>query len=374
MSLDWMWENEQIPDEQKVKLSEGGDFVPGYTGQWNSAMVWRIWDGSGLDVKEMGITPDGAQSYTSGSFYIFRNENYEEAMKLCKALGLKYGPKQVWRWEMAVGEWIGAPGDALEKYGELITQEVGVGGYGGKDLNAFHMIALPSIVQSLAIAAGMIPEQIYDYKTLLVANEDVLTDDYHHKMLGGKDDWEQSELWQARVKIWAALGEENARAYTIDQGNKKHDITSDKLKAAIRILYRPRTQLYARVLRVQHPNVEENNKEGKRLRVMAVTGVWKTKEEAEAAEGVDTEETAVAAPTETKAASNGTGPKVPARWSGSSESDWTEWLRDFLKENKLEGKPEPVIMAALNGMADKLDSDFLATPAEIKPWLKVIDN
>lgn len=383
MSLDWMWEEDKTPEDQKIKLSEGGEFVPGYTGLWNVAVVWRVWDGSGLVLSEMGIKPDGAQSFTSGSFYYFRNENYEMATNLCKELGLKFGPKQCWRWEMPITEWIGAPGDALEKFGELINQEVPVGGYGGKDKNDFHMIALPSVVQALAVAAGMIPAPIYDYRKLLVTDTDSLNDDYQHRMIGGQDDWEQSELWKARTAIWAALGEPNPKAYTVDQGNKKFDTESDKLKAALRVLYRPHTQVYARVMRVHHPSVEANNKDGNRLRVMAVTAVWKTKEEAEAAEGVEADDTVAApaaAPTTTtakvapKASSNGTGPKVPPRWSGSSETDWIEWLRDFLSEKKLLGKPEPVVMAALQGIAEELDGSYLTTPEEIKPWLKRVNE
>ena len=361
-NFDWLWKDDA--PSKKAELSEGLEFSPGFTGLWHCAPMWRVWDNSGLKIEEMGLSADGVQSFPTGSFYYWKNENYEVGMKLCQAIGLKFGPKQIWRWEMHVDDSVRMTDNAKASFGPIIGYDVGISAFAGRDRIELQMIALPSAVQALAVASGVMG-QAFDYRQLL-KDVDELDDDWQHEMIGDDSSWPESKLWKARESIWAALGEENARAYMYNSGNKKYDTQSPILGKVLRILYEADgTDLYARVMRVPNPKVDAVNKEGKRLGVMCIDQIFKSKEAAEIAEGVEDSEDA-------GVQSNGNNPPLPAQWTGANERDWIEWLRDLLSENGLIDKSQKAIETAVKKMDSRLQEEFACSADEVIPWIPIV--
>lgn len=361
-NFDWLWKDDA--PVKKTELSEGIEFSPGFTGLWRCAPMWRVWDSSGLDIEELGLKADAVQQFSTGSFYYYTDEHYEHGLKLCQAVGLKFGPKQVWRWEMNVDDAIGMTDKGKLAFGPIMGMDVGISAYSGRDRAELHMIALPSAVQAVAVAGGAMG-QAFDYKTLLKDDIEELDDDWQHEMIGDDDTWTESKLWQARKSIWAALGEENPRAYMYNTGSKKYDTTSQMLGQVLRLLYdSDGTELYARVMRVPHPDVSAVTKEGKRLGVLCIDRVYKNQEEAEIADGFGIEDAVNNA--------NNNYPPLPQQWVGANPDDWIVWVRDLLAEEKVLDKSSKVIENTIRKMDSRLQEEFACTADEVIPWIPIV--
>lgn len=356
--FDFLWQNtDQAP--ATTKLPEGGG-VAGFAGQWVCSVVYRFW--SDKKPEEYGQTYDGKRSTNSGAFYYFRSQ--ETALAVGKAVGQEYPPNTVWRWEIPTNTVLTSIGD---KMGDVITQEVSITTLmSKKSRHELHMLTLPSAVQALALLGSMIDKTIFDYESLRV-DPDMIDDAYQDRVIGTGNDYENSELWQARTALWAALDEHNAKAYTVNQG--KFDATSDKLRSCLNIIYRP-TTLWARLVSVPDPRVDATYNDGeKRLSVPIVAQIWRDK--TGLMRDLELEEK-TASPASSNSrnganghAANGNLPKLPAVWA-DYPSDWTGVVREIIKP--LNGKPKPIMLAELQKMADQLQQSYGATPEDFIAW------
>lgn len=361
--LDFLWKNLEEP--VTVKLPEGGG-VYGFAGEWMASIVFRFWSDQKLE--DYGQTYDAKRSNDNGTFYYFHS--HEAASKAGEAVGEKYPPNTVWRWEIPTANIVNILDDTTRaKFGDVMSQEVSVVTLmSKKSRHELHMLMLPSAVQSLALLGGMIDHKIFDYESLRVDSE-MIDDAYQAQMIGNGDGYEKSELWQARARIWEALGETNPKLYTVNQG--KFDVSAPKLRSCLNIVYRP-TNVFARLVGVPDPRVDAMTKAEKRLQVPVVAQVWRDREsmiadlDLEEKVRVDINTGQVVA---TNGASNGAssnGLHVPAAWAGYVD-DWKTYVRTVIKP--FAGKPQPIIIAELRKMDKTLQETYSASAEEFIAWL-----
>lgn len=365
--LDFLWKDLQEPT---IRLPEGGG-VYGLAGQWSCSVVFRFYSDQKLEDYEQ--TYDGKRATDNGAFYYFRS--YEQAERAGKVVGEKYPPNTVWRWEIPTANIVNLMDEETRsKFGDVMTQEASVVTLmSKKQRHELHMLLLPSAVQSLAMVAGWIDHQIFDYESLRVDPE-MVDDDYQARVIGtGESGYERSELWQARAKIWAALGEDNPKLYTVNQG--KNDTQCERLRWCLNIIYQP-TQVWARLVSVPDPRVDAMTKTEKRLQIPIVAQMWRDK--ASMMKDLDLEDKVrVDINTGQAVSTNGTssngassnGLHVPTAWAGYTD-DWKNYVREVIKP--FTGKPQPVIIAELRKMDKTLQENYSATAEEFIAWLGAV--
>lgn len=372
--FDFLWKSTNATPST-MKLPESGG-VSGFAGEWTCSVVYRFW--SAEKIEDYGHTCAAKRVTNSGAFYYFHSQ--EQASIAGKAVGQEYPPNTIWRWEVPTSAIVNIMDEeSRAKFGDVITQEVNVATLmSKKQRHELHMITLPSAIQALALFGGMIDRKIFDYESLRV-DHDVIDDAYQAKVIGNGDGgYENSDLWQARIQLWKALGENNAKAYTINQG--KFDVKSDALRQCLNIIYQP-TTLFARIITVPDPRADATyGEEHKRLTLPAIAQIWRDK--ASMMKDLEIDEKPVVA---TKANGNGTnghapkpatngngngnGLHVPTVWAGYVE-DWKNYVREVTKP--LAGKPQPVIIAKLHEMDAELQQQYSATADEFIAWMGAV--
>lgn len=361
-ALDFLWKD--APALPTVtKLPEGGS-TSGFAGLWKCSVVYRFWSGEKLE--DHGHTADSKRTTNSGAFYYFLNRDKAEAAG--KAVDQQYPPNTIWRWEIATADVLTEMGEeAKARFGDVISQECNISTLmSKKQRHEYHMIMLPSAIQSIALLGGMISGTVFDYESLRV-NPDVIDEDYQVKVIGKDNDYEKSELWQARTALWTALGEKNAKAYTIGQGGK-FDVGSELLEYCLKLVYNP-TTIYGRLVSVPDPRADAvYGDEGKRLTVPVVTNLWRDK--ASLMRDLELEEKATTTVSNgANSAVNGNGLKLPAAWADYPD-DWKNTVREIVKP--FSGNPKPVLMAKLREQNDSLKQNYGATADEFLAWAEVV--
>lgn len=359
--FDFLWRDadKALP---AMKLPEGGG-IQGFAGQWTCSIVYRFWTPEKPEDYE--VTPDFKRTNENGSFCYFLD--YEVAKAAGDKMRQQYPPNTVWRWEIPTSNILNIMDDENRaKFGDVMSQEVTISSLmSKKSRHELHMITLPSAVQAMAIVAGFIDHKIFDYESLRV-DPDVIDDAYRQMIIGGESSYEQSKLWQARVQLWAALGETNPKTYTLNQG--KFDAQAGYLRACLGIIYR-KTELWARVTSVPDPRVDAKTRAGKHLQLPVVAQIWKDK--ADLMRDLELEEHAIM-PTNghTNGHTNGNGKlKLPEVWANEIDS-WKGYVREITAPYK--GKPDAVVKAALRERDAEFQQTYMATAEDFIAWMNEV--
>lgn len=360
--LDFLW-SDAPATTNAIKLPEGGN-TAGFAGMWKCSVVYRFW--SAQKIEDHGHAADSKRSTASGNFYYFLSRDKAEAAG--KAVGQEFPPNTIWRWEIMTSDVLTEIGEeARSRFGDVISQECNITTLmSKKQRHEYHMITLPSAIQSVALLGGMINQTIFDYESLRV-NSDMIDEAYQAKVIGVGNDYEKSELWIARTAIWNALGEKNPKAYTIGQG--KFDVTSEQLEHCLKLVYRP-TSIFARLVSVPDPRADAvYGDESKRLTVPVVTNLWRDKASLMADLQLDEKAPATAANNGNNGNAAVGGPKLPAAWTEYPD-DWKGTVREIIKP--FAGSPKPVLAAKLREQNDSLKQNYGATADEFLAWAEAV--
>lgn len=353
----WLWQDDAELEEPVIKVPEGGNFPSGFAGQWTIAPMWKFWVDETVDLDELGVVPDAKQKLNNGTNVYWRPEHNAEATASGKAMGQKFGPRAVLRWEMPTTTMIGFNGEsAQETFGDTIAFDVNMTSLFGDTRHEYQMLFLPSLVQEMAITSGLLKERVYEYDGMLM-DADLVNEAYQEKMIGGKE-FEQSELWQARLKIWQALGENDAKKYTVNQKGKT-DTDSKMLGGCISVTVRKQTTLWARVARVANPKLPKEGKTS--YGIYTVARIWPTKDAALAEMGVD----------ESKSDDGKDYPPMPEGWEGASPADWIEWIKAQFASDL--SKPRPALEASIKKQRKALVESFACSPEDVIAWLDYLN-
>lgn len=356
--LDFLWQNApQTP--AAIKLPEGGNSA-GFAGLWKCSVVYRFW--SAAKIEEHGFTADSKRTTSNGAFYYFLSQKNAEVAG--KAVGQEFPPNTIWRWEIMTADVLSEIGDeAKSRFGDVISQECSITTLmSKKQRHEYHMIMLPSAIQSIALLGGMINQTVFDYESLRV-NPEVIDEAYQARVIGSGNEYEKSELWQARTALWAALGEKNTKSYTIGQG--KFDVSSEHLEYCLKLVYNP-TTIYGRLVSVPDPRADAvYGDENKRLSVPVVAGLWMNKE------GLmrDLQLEEKTATTSNGKVAVGGGPKLPKEWA-DYPTDWKGLVREVIQPYA--GSPKPMMIAKIRERDAELKETYHATAEEFIAWIEVV--
>jgi hypothetical protein len=368
MSLEWLEKQMAAvnDDEVEVRLPSGGDFVRGFAGQFTQNAMYKLYTTADVDLKELGIKYDvkiPTRNEAGIFWYWFQRPGaHDNALAACKAIDWR-APNNVWRWEMMTSTMLNYSGeeDVTEKFGEVIALDVDVTGLLSTRRTELHLLFLPSLVQALGVAGGIIPEIIYNYDNLIFDPESV-NPEYCQRMVGeieGKDTkYEEGELWQARTEIWAAFGEENPKAWTANK-DPKTDTSSAKLSVPLALISKPGISLWSRVTRIAAPRMpsdKEKEKDQFPFGMNVVSEIWPDKETAMKALEVDSEA--------------GGHPEIPGEWAGTPVGDFRAWVVKYIADNYEGVEKDKVIAAVKKNKA--LESSLALTADELVPWIEYV--
>lgn len=366
MSFDWLKKQMEGAGEgeEKVNLPGDGDFQRGIAGLWKQAPMFRMYFENGLDPKEFGISfTSKIPTRSGGGAFFYWNHTAEMTKFATEAAKLKEwkSAPRVWRWETPSANILNWSGDEdpITTFGETFAIDIDLVGLGSKRRTALHLLFLPSLVQSIAIASGAFDNEIYAYENLATRGEDV-TEEYCTRLVGpaeGQDvDYEAGELWQARTEIWAALGETNPKAWTTGQGGST-DTTSEKLALPLAILSTPKISIASMISRVATPRMPTpheaaNTDNPYPFPMNIVTKSWTSKEEAVKELGGDSDM-----------------PPVPAEWASSSTPvQFRAWVVKWLSDNYADKTKAQV----LNSVRQKDLSEIAMSSEELIPWVSLV--
>lgn len=365
--LDWLTKEEE-EFEPTFKLPEGGSFTGEKVGEWHLGALYRIMVTKDIDLESLKITYDGRQEFPNGNYvnYYWLPDNRAQADDAAKQTGGKYGAQFMWHWMMKTNTFLNYRGkdkSVTEQFGEKIEFDIPLVGWGSDKHPLFQLIMLPSLVQALASKQGLIEKPIYDYKNLPpYRKEDAveITPELQEHYLNA----DTGMLVKARQELWAVLGEENPKTYTIDTGTK-FSIVSKNLRRLVSVVYRPNVELWLKVAEVFDPRVSAKTNDGKQLRAYITTGFYWDEAEAKKEAGVEDVDDGL--------------PPLPEIWRSFKKSDFVNQMKDFLTENKFVGahpkmKGKSLISLDIPTISKQLESLDLepmgATLEEILPWLE----
>lgn len=333
-------------------------------------MYWVLTrDLTRADLVERGLAPNAeARKGEWTQFYFLTQATAQLAVAAVKeASGEKYDskknrPNQCWRFETHLASVLNISDENKQKFlrdGEAVESKVlayevdmtslrpGNKKYPVKTRHAFHLIALPAAVAAVGRALGQAVE--FDLSELL-SNETVFDDEFAARFIGPPDGgYQDSVLWQRRVALWKALGEDDpAATMPIGYGTGK-ETTSQVLSQALSIFANPwGSAEWLRLVGVPDPRVDAVHNDN-RLKINVVTEIFASDTTAKAA--ADEELAAKASKAGTSGA-KATTPPVPAAYAALAD-DWVTYLRSYVSE----GKPNPVIAKEMS-----------VTPGDVSAW------
>lgn len=364
--------------DKSVVIPTGGDFQPsGFIGPWSAAVMSSIMTESDFDMKEYGITTCDMVVSMGAEWKRHYWHDYGVAKEAEKTLGDNYTLKKVWVFSTETSNILNfASAETQEKFGPRLTFDYCsvTGLRAWKYRHELQMIAMPAFVRAYAVMMGW--ENIPDFDEIaeLTSQDTMFTDAYQAEMIGdpnSPDEYEQSRLWQYRVKLWNALGEENARAFKLTGSGTKFDVTSPQLNEALTVVQTNWTApVYLRLVPVQDPRVGGKSKNtGKRYRIPVVTEIFPDKKSAEIAAKADRDRMSGGGETTATAVSSGTDasyPPYPETWGFSNEYK-KEW-RMIVEGLKKEGL-RPVVIGRLKSLSEKeLQNEIAATVSDVEAW------
>jgi len=256
-------------------------------------MLYQFW--SKVDLASPQFREDVPQhfhreQFGDGSFRYYYLD-FETAALAAKAdADVTFNPQQVWYYSVPTAQVMNV--DTANFQSSLISRSCRVVTLRSKYRHEFHMIALPSIVASLATLMG-IENPGFNLDELLVRNP-IISPERSQELVGSvaaekgvfeAPYYEDSILWKQRAALWAALGEPEPAKYLVGAVDKKGDIhdntTEAKMLAKLLRVYNEEWEkpLYARFQMVADPRTGAVNKNGGRLSLPAITAdlpaAWK---------------------------------------------------------------------------------------------------
>lgn len=355
-----------LAPESSVELPSGEGFSTGFIGPVMAAVRWSFWSADDLELFKDDL-PQGTVFKKRGRdgswFYYF--ESREPALAATELLGA-YAPRQTWRFEIPTADVINfGIANAEDLWGTSVGSDARITTLRSKYRAEFHMIALPAAVQAMALRAGFLEKDAprpFHLDDLMGGNL-IVDDDFQVSMIGNSaDNYQQSELWQRRAALWAALGEDDPLKHEPKSSESKYATESDQLDACLRIVVNAWTKpVWGRLALVPDPRVDAvYGDEAKRLSIPALIEIYANEQEARAA----AEQEGASAPTAKTGEEKDSGPGLPAAWQ-AYEKEW----RAELKGRKTEGSKGKLPAApVLKRMAGELD----CTVDDIKAWWDLI--
>ena len=345
--------------EKTVDIPTGGDFVPsGIIGKITAGVFYRVgWVETDLAQFGDQFKPVLQVPSTTGKFrYYFKDR--DEANSAAEACGSTYGSETAWVLEVPKGTVLNLTADILEKFQDNIRYDVEVKTPSSKkSRHLYHLVALPHAVQAMAQLLGYITEPIFNTNELVQQDRE-FTDEFQKEYIGDPDNGKvegmlDSELGRRRAALWAALGENDAKAYRM-AGTGKFATTSEKLSNCLAIVERVWTApVYAEIVSYLDPRVDSvNSSNGNRNRIAALVRIFKSEAEAKAAAE---EQLAARAARDGNAPATASGggpakPALPDAWTG---------LEAEFKASLAEYTNKPAVIAA---------KDLGITPDEFNAW------
>jgi hypothetical protein len=362
----------------ELHFTEPGNSTTGFVSEWSAAPMHRFY--TDIDLSAFAL-PKGSyvrRTTNNGAFYYFTS--YGTALEASRLVNRKFPPDNIWRWETPVSQILNLSDEVRARFGDVMSMEAQMTVMTHrKQRHEFNMLLLPSAVQALALLAGHLAEPIFDYTSLRV-DDAAIDAAYQHRVIGDGETYAGSELWQARTRLWSALGE----ADPIKSFNGSSiDTTAPRLAECLGIVI-SQVQTWAQLTSVPDPRVDAVTKDGKRLTLPVVLGIWPNKNAAIAALGLDPKPSNGHAPAAVNGHSNGTNGHsnghsnghapangtngslpVPVSWGGYVN----EWKQEVVSlKNSYEGQPKPVVVAALRQREAELASTYSASVDEILAW------
>ncbi len=364
---------EQDSTEQ-VHLPAGGDFSPsGIIALWNAKILFSFY--SDVDLSTFEDPPKSLSVRKMGSGWRYYYASNEDAKAAGELAGQQYAPQQVWHFEAKKDSVLNfANEEALAKFNDVIAYDVDVFSLQSSKRHAFQLIALPAAVATVAKSLGF-ETSGFDLSELSDQNT-IYSDELQAALLGaaiersarnkgGKAytdfDYTNGALWGRRAQLWKELGEEDPTHYTVGQGNKRTDTTSDKLARCLRFVTSPwPAGFYLRVITVSNPKVDAvYGEENKRLTIPVITELFRAKADAQTAADADK-----ARSTKSIAIAHSNGNlQVPEQWTGM-ETEWSEAIATLKSE--IGDKPLPMQRKIVKERASSIG----ATDTEILAWLQ----
>ena len=261
-----------------------------------------------------------------------KDTDAREAANLLKkheGLDRRPGVSTVWRFETKSETCLNLSAAAQDAFGDVLAWESRISTLGSiYRRHEFHMISLPAAIAAAATAMGFDnpgfdlselteADIVYTpaFQVQMIGTEPQEQDGDKYKYINAKGGYANAVLWQRRAALWAALGEENPKAFRMTGSGTKYDTTSKKLHQCLRIYEVPWTgPAWALLVPVRDPRIDATAKSGTRLTVPALTVIYQSQKEAQTAAQELTGGEAIPANAEGK-------PRLPTLWEGQ-ESNW----------------------------------------------------
>jgi len=352
-------------DDTPPPMPTGGVFGPTpIIGPASAALRWTLGTYDELESYKEMPEEYSVHTFNSGwkNFYFGSPEDAETARALT---GNGY-VNQVWRIEMDANQVLNASSDEFAaKWNGVVSGDVRVSSLAMfKNRYAYHQIALPSFVNAMAIAAGLLTDPIFHVNELLQA-EYKFTQESQEAMIGKTvrgGDYDESLTWKRRTELWAALGEDNPEAYTVIGSNTDYDTESVKLNKLLGLIrVKPWAQpLWCMLYLCPDPRLDALSGSGSRLNVPIITEIYLSQEAAQAkADELKADREAGNTSTKTTPAGD-TGLPVPEAWQKFPE----QWDAEFQKCVEQEGPNKPPLPLLTALATDRLG----VTVEELAAW------
>jgi len=268
----------------------------------------------------------------------------------------------------------------VNRFGDVLAWESQISTLGSiYRRHEYHFISLPAAVAAAADAMGFDnpgfdlselteADVVYtpDFQVKMIGTEPQETDD-GYKHVNAKGGYFASVLGQRRDDLWKALGEENAKAFRRIGSGTKHDTSSKKLDACLRIVEVPWARpAWALLVPVRNPRIDATAKSGTRLTIPALTVIYQGQEEAQAAAqelaGGDV------------ATATGDGSlRLPSLWEGNP-LNWREHVAKV--KEALAGKPPipPNVTQAIIQVQGSLENAGVGQGVEVQDYVNWISR
>lgn len=404
MTLDFL-----SPEDQEIEplhIPTEGFATTGFVAQWKGRVLYSIM----LDLE----VPQGTDSAQFGANYVAylnsllagseekipepiasqrlgesgwskhwydKDADAREAANMLKAhegLDRRPGVSTVWRFEAKSSSCLNLSPAAQDAFGDVLGWEAQISTLGSVyRRHEYHMISLPAAIAAAATAMefdnpGFSLEELTeadivytpDFQVRVIGTEPQ-EGDGRYKHVNAKGGYAGSLLWQRRAALWLALGEENPKAFRRIGSGTKYDTSSKKLDTCLRIVEVPWMEpAWALLVPVRDPRIDATSKSGTRLTIPALTVIYQSQEEAQAAAQELTGGEVAAAGNDELC--------LPTLWEGQ-EGSWREHVVKVKKA--LSGKPPipPNVTQAIIEVQGSLENAGVGAGVTIQDyvnWMK----
>lgn len=394
MSLDFL-----LPEGQEVEplhIPTEGFATTGFIARWMGKVLYSLMvedveiEMLNRLLKEGGdeLIPEPVAHQKLGDsgwhkYWWLKDSEAREAAGLLKkheGLDRRPGVATVWRFEAQSSSCLNLSPAAQDAFGDVLGWEAQISTLGSVyRRHEYHFISLPAAVAAAATAMGFDnpgfsleelteADIVYtpDFQVQMIGTEPQEQDDGKYKHINIKGGFWQAVLPQRRDALWKALGEENPKVFRRIGSGTKYDASSKQLDACLRIVEVPWAKpTWALLVPVRDPRIDATAKSGTRLAVPALTVIYQSREEAQAAAQELTGD-------ETTRPANADGkPRLPTLWEGQ-ESNWRSHVAKV--KEALGDKPPilPNVTQAVIEVQGSLENAGVGQGVEIQDYINWI--